>query len=546
MHDDEIKIIQIFKEGSKRNLSTTEIVEQLYKNDFNKIKKDSETVFDSKDKEEEFKRQKAKLHRKTLYHINKLVEDNLLEVTGIKDKNQKIFSLSVEHDEDLIIENTNRKRIVISRPNLPAMPIEGYEQKNLLRKYEEATWISRINSTMIQAKTLKDLSGLKEIIIGSFSFVNDTVGVNDFEYLIELSTENEIRIFFEKLEEEAGDYGKNISFTIDYSNIRNELKVMTAIKSFSDLMPRNLNIIFDMTAKELQRFEHLTETIVELFSRAKIQLYIKNQECHDAPYILGKAGPYTYSEDEWNYYREEFGNKITNIICGQSTVSVDVKEFFRTTKSSYEFRQFVINIAKSLLYANSMQRSRSSEYFKYFIDINKPLTSNLFSYSRSYIRFWNYGWKETKIDPGMITELIKSIKQTIDEFCTSEEIIYKSCGMPTRFKLSFSCAFKEANKEEFSSEKFRRLQIRKIEDLYSDDIKSLIFSKENVFKIFDGGDRLRFHRGGKFEPKDVVRELNIILNTYRIPFFCYDFGEIRGNDMSLSTFIEDEEKYDED
>jgi hypothetical protein len=169
--------------------------------------------------------------------------------------------------------------------------------------------------------------------------------------------------------------------------------------------------------------------------------------------------------------------------------------------------------------------------------MNLPQKSNLFSYSRNYIRFWNYGWKESKLDPKLVLDLIKSTKKTTDDFCTSEETIYKACGMPTRFKIGFSCAFKEMNKEEFSEEKFRKLQIRRLEDLYSEEIKKLIFEKEELFNLFDGGDRLRFYRTGEFAPKDIVREINVILNTYRIPFFCYDFGEIKGADTVLTRFM---------
>ncbi len=538
MNEDEIKIIEIFRGSKKMELSTTEIVQRLYPKKYKKILREAESYHDDKEKQSIFKRKKAQLHRKTLYHINKLIEDEILKVSQITGKNQKHFSLTIGSDEDIIIGKNNRKKIIIAKPNLPAMPIEGYEQKNLIKKFEEATWINRTNATMIQCKRVESIDKLKEIIIESFSYINDAVGINDFESIAEITPLDKVKNFFEFMEQECSDYGKILSFTIDFTNIKKDSKIIEIVKAFSEIIPSSMNMIFDVTSKELQKYESLMETVVENFSKYKIQVHIKNQECHDAPYIIGKAGPYTYKEEEWNYYREEYKNKIPNIICGQSTISVDVEEFFNFSKNSYQFRQFILNIAKSLLHANSMQRSRSGEYFKYFIELNKPHTTNLFSYSKSYIRFWNYGWKGKSLNPEIILKLIKSIKIDIDEFCNSEETIYRACGMPTRFRIGFSCAFRDANKEEFSEEKFKKLQIRKIEDLYSPEIKKLIFEKEEIFDMFDGGDRLRFYRRGEFEPKEIIREFNIIINTYKIPFFCYDFGEIRGNDMSLVSFIE--------
>lgn len=538
MNQDEIRIIEIFRNKKKKELPTSEIVKILYFEEFQKIKKNSESYFDNKDKEDAFKRKKAQLHRKTLYHINKLVENEILIVSRITGKNQKHFSLTIEDDEDIIFHNDKKRRIIISKPNIPGMPIEGFEQKNIIKKYEEATWISRVNNVMLQCKKIETLEKLKKIILNCFSHINDVVGVNDFETIIEQSGIDDIRKFLEELENESMDFGKIVSFTIDFTNIKDIKKIIQIIEIFSNLKPSHLNIIFDTTRKEFQKNEDLIIKTIELVSKSKIQIYFKNQDCHDAPYMLGKSGPYTYQEEDWANYREEFKNKITSIISGQSTISIDVEEFFKINKNSFEFRQLILNVAKSLLYANSIQRSRSAEYFKYFINLNEPNTTKLFSYSCHYIRFWNYGWKKSDEKSKNMMDLLKSTKEIINEFCTSEETIYKSCGMPNRFKIAFSCAFKDINKETFSQENFKKLQIRKLEDLYSPYVKQLLFEKEEIFDVFDGGDRLRFYRSGKINPKEVLREINIILNTYRIPFFCYDFGKIKGNDMSLTTFIE--------
>ena len=60
--------------------------------------------------------------------------------------------------------------------------------------------------------------------------------------------------------------------------------------------------------------------------------------------------------------------------------------------------------------------------------------------------------------------------------------------------------------------------------------------KEKIFEVFDGGDRIRFFRNGQINPKDIEREVSIILNTYKLPFFCYDFGGVHGN-LKLTSFI---------
>jgi hypothetical protein len=537
MHEEETRIIEMFKGSSEIELSTSEIVKSLYRKEFEEL---SETnYFEDPELELNLKRKKAQLHRKALYHINKLVNDEILKIKKVMGKGEKYFELAIGKENELIIQKSRNKKIIISKPTMPALPIEGYENKNILKKYEEATWISRINSIVLLCKKIERIEKLKEIILESFSYVNDAIGVNDFEIIIEKTPIDKILNFFNDLEQECYDFGKSISIIIDFTNIKDEIKIIEIIKHFSTLNTKHINMIFDVDTKEIQKYQNLMENIIIYFSKSKIQIHIKNQECHKAPYILGKAGPYTFNEDEWNIYKEEFEKTTPSIVCGQSAISIDVDGFFKETKSTSQFRQLILNSAKTLLFANSNQRNRSNEYFKFLLELNKPNTNLLF-YSRSYIRFWNYGWKRNKSEDENTIESIKSTKELIDEFCTAEETIYKSCGMPTRFKVSFSCIFRDTYKELFTQEKFKKLQIKGINDLYSEDIKKIIFEKEKIFNIFDGGDRLRFYRGGIINEKEIIRELIIIMNSFKIPFFCYDFGQIKGLDTSLKNYFDEE------
>jgi len=135
-----------------------------------------------------------------------------------------------------------------------------------------------------------------------------------------------------------------------------------------------------------------------------------------------------------------------------------------------------------------------------------------------------------------VIDLIESIKQEVDEFCITEETIYKACGMPTRFKVAFSCAFSEFD-EELSEKQFKKILINKFDDLYSPEIKEYLQARAKVFKIFDGGDRVRLYRTGRFLPEDIIRELNIILNSYQLPFICYNFGKLKGGNLKITEFM---------
>ena len=130
----------------------------------------------------------------------------------------------------------------------------------------------------------------------------------------------------------------------------------------------------------------------------------------------------------------------------------------------------------------------------------------------------------------------ESIKKMI-EFARAEETIYNSCGMPTRFKIVLSCAFQESEKT-LSPAKYKSINIRNTEDLYNPKIKKEIIDREKISSFFTGGNEVTFYKlGTSFDIPGILREISVILETYNIPFFSYDFKYVTG-DMKLTSFFE--------
>jgi len=67
-------------------------------------------------------------------------------------------------------------------------------------------------------------------------------------------------------------------------------------------------------------------------------------------------------------------------------------------------------------------------------------------------------------------------------------------------------------------------------------MKSALEEKEVYSSLFDGGDILSIHIVGEPKPADIFREVNIMLNTYKIPFFSLNFE--RGKELKLDKFME--------
>jgi hypothetical protein len=539
MHKTEYDILELFRKEPGSEYSTSDIVKNVEKGYYSQIEAVFKEKFIEPEKIKSAKRMKAQLHRKILYYLSKLVQENVLKVTREGKKGEKFFSLAIEAGEEITIDRFKRRSITIVKPKTPAIPIEGYEQRGIIYKLEAATWIDRLNSILIECSMIKDLNKLNRVINTCFSNINDTICLNDFETIVH-NNPDKIISFVSRLNNRCSDYGKKISCVLDATNFKNDYDILKVINEYTLSNLNNISFIFDVQPREFQDRYEFFEKIIDLFSKHNINLYIKNQNIHKAPYILGRAGPYTFDEEEWQLYKKELQGNIYGLVCAQATVMVDMERFFNDASTDIEsFKIFIAKIMESFLTTNSLQRGKSDEYFENLIKLlEKQHIRDFFVFSKNYIRFWNYGWKRLNFDQDYLIDFFKEAKNMVDKFCISEETIYKSCGMPTRFRIAFSCAFEEFIKDIFSKPRYSKFYINDIKAFYKNEIKNTLDTKEKLFRIFDGGDLITFYRGGNFDAKNIMREISFILNSYKLPFFRYNFGTMRETNLSLARFFE--------
>ena len=323
----------------------------------------------------------------------------------------------------------------------------------------------------------------------------------------------------DKLIELSLDYSKKISVSINISKLH---KIKEFLKLYVNSYNNNLLLVFEGSPSELHSQSRVFLEIIDLFKEKKIKLNIKNSDISKAPYIIGKIGSYTFNDKDWNVFLEK-DSELPLISLSQSSIIVDVNKFFKE-KNVSDFRESLLKIANSLLLGNIIQRKRSDEFFQQFDSFNKNKKNRLFSYSSNYIRFWNYDWEKNYDFVTLLNSCIPQVK----EFCSNEETIYKSCGMPIRFRISFSSVSKRFD-DNLSHRDYSKVEIKSIKDIESVKIKKFLRTREELLDYFDGGDRVRFFRTGDFENKDVLQEIILIMNSYRLPYFCFDFTRMRGN-----------------
>lgn len=524
MKDVEAEILNKFRNEPKE-YDTTGLAKAIF-TEYEQI--DEMLKSSDKQKSNEAKKQKFKLHRKLLYYLNKLVEERILSVVRTQEKGEKVFALAMD-DGNITIEK-GYKKITITKPVAASNHIETYEKHGLMKKFDEQTWINRLNAVMIECSIIspeKAYTITREL----FNNANDVIAFNDFQK--HLNTE--CIAFIKKLSQDTLDLDKTISIIINFEDIEKE-SFKEFIKEYSELNPKRINMIFNLNSRELQKHSDIWGNIIKEFSEKKIKINIKNKDLNSSPFIIGRAGIYSFDEEEYNTYVKMVKGRTIGIASSQSSIAVNMNKFFETYKSGAEFRQAILNASKVLLSANAIQRRKSNEYFRNINNQNIPFAADFYRFSRNYIRLWNYDWHKDIKDNQEMIDLLNSTKELIENFCISEETIFKSCGIPIRFRIAFSSAFKNFDLKFMGEREYTKTTVKNIDDYYSGDIKEFIIAREKLFEIFDGCDRLRIFRSYESTADDIMREFSFILNTYKIPFFTYDFSQLRGT-VKLTNFM---------
>jgi hypothetical protein len=531
MHLIEQRILNKFKKEPLREIPTTEIVRAAYPEEYSRILEGLKNESHDKKAMLGAMRRKGQLHRKSLYHLNSLVKEGVLKVNSVHGKGEKYFALAM--DQGQIVVEKRHRQIVITKPSVSTSMIEEYEQKRIVHKFDPEGWVTKLNCILLESTNHAGINKFYDLVYSCFSEVNDALGLNNFEHLIQVSSAENTEEILKRLDLDTKDHERVISLLINVRNIYDEAKMKEFIRTFSRIKPKNVALIFKIDTKELRGHESLFHEIVSDFSKAEIKLNLHNKKVHDAPIVLGKAGPYTLSEDEWKDYEDNVRGKTIGLALAHTSIAIDAQNFFNTNPSAKEFRELMMRVAKTLLKVSASQRNKSNDYFKRLNELNRPHTKKFFVYAKNYIRFWNYDFEDKRQKNFML--MLQGIKNDIKKFCSTEQTIYKSCGVPFNFDISLSSVFKKFSNN-LSAKKYVKTSIRGLQDFSNPDLVMLISAKENLAELFGGGDRMRFFRKENFKPEDITKELTFLMNTYSLPMITYDFKEVRG-EMKLTSFM---------
>jgi len=448
-----------------------------------------------------------KIHRNSLYHLDMLVKEHILKVAKFGENGQKYFVINVSSGEALsfISSSKYRKQLEESLTLMPPIPIEGYEHQGIVLKLGNLT--QRMNSVVVLCD--KYSGDLVSVAKNLLFMVDDCICLENFTN--EANKKSALSLL-KKLDKESSPYGKKICLSINLSDVDKGrlLELVSQAISF-----QGITFVFGIDKQSLIEKSDLISGLLEIYAKQKMTIYIKNRDKFDLPYFIGNAGVYSFRQDEWNSMKD----KPIFIACSQSTIIIDVKKFYDNYGFNFaRFRELLMNVSKTFLSTNPIQRKKLRDYFKENIP---NFHRDFLELSRNYIRLWNFGLLEPELEKEKVLEIIRKSKEKIDEFARVQDRIFNSCGMPIRFKLALNQASKKSG-ESLSSAKFEQMRIEGINPLI-ESIDERMQETSKISSYFDGGVHVAFKRVGKAKAsKELFNEISFLVKQYNPAFFSYE------------------------
>lgn len=469
-------ILELFKHG--KEFSTTEIVEKIY----------SEELHEEKNTDI-----KAKYHRKLIYHLNKLVENRVLKVSGYKSKGEKCFSIA----RDIIVELPNKK-LKLARKDFDLSGLE-LDQDSV---FEYKPFGIMINSAIINAQDL-ELSQLSCMLKEVYSEINDVIAVHRAEHLFTISNLEELEHFFIGIE--AILDRRKLVFIFDYNNP----KTKYLNKIFSLLKNKNIELVILLDDRNF------------LSQSSDLQHFFEEMKDNDLKINISENAEEISYSGNTGVYSTELGDELLEIV-GINSVCLDlekIKEF-----SASEIKDKLMRIVKGLHHVNIYQQIEFENIFPVLSSYQGKISKGANS-----IRIWNYDWKNDEY----LLELFEDLKEEILLFTRTEENIYMSCGIPMSFKIKLGSAFRSFNREKLSKRNYQKEVVYGFSDL-KDNFSQLLRFRAKYFSLFETGDRLRIFRNSE-NTKTLLQEMHFILSS-NIPYFTYDFRTMN-KEINLRDFM---------
>jgi hypothetical protein len=508
VHPYEEAILRYFAKRPQATNSTSDLVRVVFRAQHEKIEQQLQSPLQEEQKAG--KRAKAQLHRKLLYHLNRLVENRALQVQSLGARGEKNYVLAVETGN--IVVQAKGTTLAISKHQEPENFIEKWQ--NNKQVVQMTNQLHKTEAYAINARKFAGIHQLRAALAHVYTHVSDAIAIIGFESLLDQEQQT-FQEGIKALLADSKDHSIALTFHINIGRKNVENSAVELAELMAKEKPRRAYTIFAGTYEELRQQRGMLQRIANTYSPRNIKLNLQNYDRKKEAHIMGRAGVYSVSEEQTELLERVGGAVISG---GSYTIDLGSAEGI----SKEELRALAINTAKSLLSRAAMQRRYSRTLFAGLGAVGSVREQQ--SKAESYLRVWNYDWLAFPHP-----EVLGSVKEILEEFARQEQMIFATCGLPLHFKIRLTSAFPHYGK--LTDRSYVKVPVYDRETLNRQD-----FDKRELLGTYFNCDRMRVFREGNPDGTEIINEMLSVLHARDITLLTYDFNELNRT-ISLTAFM---------
>ena len=188
-----LELLRLLQREPNKHFSTTMLVESMYPQETKSIR--DRLQFGSKDERGTSQTLKSKLHRKTLYHLGKLVEEGVLEVVRVDTHGEKIYRVA----QSRVSVATSSGTVHISQPELKLPMFEREREERTAFIFDERSALARVNAVYLDCTRIEGLGALSRLVEQTLRATSDVVCLGDFQVMVERYRHEDLQEFLDAL-----------------------------------------------------------------------------------------------------------------------------------------------------------------------------------------------------------------------------------------------------------------------------------------------------------------------------------------------------------
>ncbi len=507
MHASEQAVLAAFAQQPQAQLTTGELVRSAFPQEHDAIQQDLR----SSDPETHRRglRNKARLHRKLLYHLNKLVARNALRVAEVKEHGEKTYALAMERGE--IVVSDKQMTVAIAKHPAAESFVADWQERGIVTQMTQA--IHKVDAYAVRVDGGMGVHGLRAELLRLYTHIEDAVGIIGFERFLGQDS-GTLAEGVAELIADTKDYGISVTLRIDIGKKALTGKDHSFFTAFALQHPSRVYIVFAGRHTDFQEQRSHLERIADVFSQNDIKLNLQDLGRDADPYLMGRAGMYSIDERQ-----QEALARIGGVVVANASIVIDLG---REQLTADALRTLAIDCARTLLARSSLQRRLAPTIFNGLTAVGS-LREQL-AWTRTYLRLWNY---DTQRYP--YPALLGTVSHELDVFARQETTIFAACGVPLNYRILLSSAFPHYGV--LSVRMYDKKPVYDREGLRTQELEL----REQLAAHYSA-ERIRVFREGDFTGQDVISEMLWITRSHDLAFVTYDFRKMQKM-ISLTRFL---------